>query len=336
MLREARAVASALAGKNGVQPVSKAKSERLVNLLIMMLSARGFVSKHRIRSTIEGYRHQSDGAFERMFERDKDELRTAGVPIVTGSNDPDLETEDGYRIERSDFELPPVSFSPEELAVLGAAASVWQDSVAAQQTIDALETLRAAGADPDPGRLLTLRPRIPAEPGFDAVREALLARREISFDYKGQPRRVQPWRLSQRRGRWYLVGHDLAREAPRNFKLSRITSAVEAVGKPDSYTVPSNARVSEHVRFDRDGEAATAVVALRDGFGGDLRRSAQPVSWEGALPEGFSAWTVESSRPDILVGDICELGSDAICLSPPDLRQAVMCQLTDVAGRWEA
>ncbi len=316
--------------------MSKAKSERLVNLLIMMLSARGFVSKHRIRSTIEGYRHQSDGAFERMFERDKEDLRTAGVPIVTGSNDRDLETEDGYRIERSDFELPPVSFSPEELAVLGAAASVWQDSVAAQQTTDALETLRAAGADPDPGRLLTLRPRIPAEPGFDAAREALLARREINFEYKGQPRRVQPWRLSQRRGRWYLVGHDLVREAPRNFKLSRISSAVEAVGKTNAYSVPSDAQISEHVRFDRDGEAAVAVVALRDGFGGDLRRSGQPAPWEGPLPEGFSAWKVESSRPDILAGDICELGSDAICLSPPDLRRAVVRQLTDVAERWGA
>ncbi len=322
--------------EEGVQPVSKAKSERLVNLLIMMLSARGFVSKHRIRSTIEGYRHQSDSAFERMFERDKEELRTAGVPIVTGSNDRDLETEDGYRIERSDFELPPVSFTPEELAVLGAAASVWQDSVAAQQTADALETLRAAGADPDPGRLMTLRPRIPAEPGFDTVRQALLARREIAFEYKGQPRRVQPWRLSQRRGRWYLVGHDLGREAPRNFKLSRITSPVEAVGDPGSFTVPPESQVSDHVRFERDAEVAIAVVALRDGFGGDLRRSAQPASWEGSLPEGFSAWQVKSARPDILVGDICELGSDAICLSPPHLRGAVVQQLTDVAERWGA
>lgn len=317
-----------------MQPVSKAKSERLVNLLIMMLSARGFVSKRRIRSTIEGYRHQSDGAFERMFERDKEELRSAGVPIVTGSNDPDLDSDDGYRIERSDFELPPVSFTPEELAVLGAAASVWQDSVAAQQTTDALETLRAAGADPDPGRLMTLRPRIPAEPGFDAAREALLSRREITFEYNSQARRVQPWRLSQRRGRWYLVGYDLVREAPRNFKLSRITSAVEAAGNPDAYDVPTEARISEHVRFEREGDAATAVVALRDGFGGDLRRLAQPASWGAALPEGFSAWRVESARPDILAGDICELGADAIALSPPELRAAVVRQLNVVAERW--
>ncbi|MGO1384013.1 MAG: helix-turn-helix transcriptional regulator [Arachnia sp.] len=316
--------------------MSKAKSERLVNLLIMMLSARGFVSKHRIRSTIEGYRHQGDAAFERMFERDKDELRAAGVPIVTGSNERDLDTEDGYRIERSDFELPPVSFTPEELAVLGAAASVWQDSVAAQQTTDALETLRAAGADPDPGRLLTLRPRIPAEPGFDAAREALLVRRAIAFEYKGQGRRVQPWRLSQRRGRWYMVGYDLDRQAPRNFKLSRVTSEINAVGPLDAYAIPTESHISQHVRFDRDGETATAVVALRDGFGGDLRRSAQPIAWEGSLPDGFSAWQVESSRPDILVGDICELGADAICLNPPELRDAVVRQLRIVEKRWGA
>lgn len=316
--------------------MSKAKSERLVNLLIMMLSARGFVTKHRIRSTIEGYRHQGDGAFERMFERDKEELRAAGVPIVTGSNDPDLESDEGYRIERSDFELPEVSFTPEELAVLGAAASVWQDSIAAQQTTDALETLRAAGADPDPGRLMTLRPRIPAEPGFDAAREALLSRREIEFTYNDHTRRVQPWRLSQRRGRWYLVAYDLAREAPRNFKLSRITSEVLAVGRTSAYEIPSEERISEHVSFDREGESTLAVVALRDGIGGDLRRLAQPVRWAGTVPAGFHTWQVESARPDILVGDICELGADAICLAPPELRDAVVAQLRDVAGRWSA
>lgn len=302
----------------------------------MMLSARGYVTKRQIRSTIEGYRHQADGAFERMFERDKEDLRAAGVPIATGSNDPDLDVEDGYRIERSDFELPPVTFTPEELAVLGAAASVWQDSVAAQQTVDALETLRAAGADPDPERLLTLLPRIPAEPGFDAAREALLEGREIHFEYKGQLRRVQPWRLSQRRGRWYLLGHDLDRSAPRNFKLSRFTSDVVAVGPAGAYAVPSAEEVAAHVRFEGAGEGAFAVVALRDGVGGDVRRSAQPTSWDAPLPEGFSAWRIESIRPDILAADICELGPDAICLAPPELRTAVIRQLRDVAERWGA
>lgn len=314
--------------------MTKAKSERLVNLLIMMLSARSYVTKRQIRSTIEGYRHQSEGAFERMFERDKEDLRAAGVPITTGTNEVDQDVEDGYRIERADFELSPVAFTPEEMAVLGAAASVWQDSVAAQQTADALETLRAAGADPDPGRLLTLRPRIPAEPGFDAAREALLARREIHFDYKGQARRVHPWRLSQRRGRWYLLGHDLDRDAPRNFKLARVTSDVVAEGPAAAYDIPPPEVLKEHVRFEAD-QHMTAVVALRDGIGGDLRRSARPAVWDATLPEGFSAWYVDSTRPDILVGDICELGPDAICLAPVALRSAVITQLRDIAARWD-
>ena len=319
-----------------MQPVSKAKSERLVNLLIMMLSARGYVTKRQIRSTIEGYRHQSDGAFERMFERDKEDLRAAGVPIATGSNDRDLDVDDGYRVERSDFELPPVAFTPEELAVLGAASSVWQDSVAAQQTADALETLRAAGADPDPERLQTLRPRIPAEPGFDAAREALLSRREIRFDYKGGARRVQPWRLSQRRGRWYLLGHDLDRDAPRNFKLSRVTSDVSATGPSAAYEVPPVDTLAEMARFDSDQEAVLAVVALRDGTGGDVRRVATPADWEEPLPAGFSAWRLEASRPDILTAEICALGPDAICLAPPTLRASVIAQLQAVAARWAA
>ena len=319
-----------------MQRVSNAKSERLVNLLIMMLSARGYVTKHQIRSTIEGYRRQSDGAFERMFERDKEELRSAGVPIATGSNEPDLDIEAGYRIDRSDFELPPVAFTPEERAVLGAAASVWQDSVAAQQTVDALETLRAAGADPDPGRLMTLRPRIPAEPGFDTAREALLARRELRFDYRGQPRRVQPWRLSQRRGRWYLLGFDVEKEAPRNFKLSRVTSEVAAVGSTHTYDIPPADDLARLVRFDGEQDVAVAVVALRDQMGGDVRRMAQPATWDHPLPEGFTAWRLESARPEILAADICELGPDAICLAPAELRDMVIRQLADVAERWQA
>ncbi|MFV0429081.1 MAG: DNA-binding transcriptional regulator, partial [Arachnia sp.] len=184
--------------------MSNVKSERLVNLLILLLSSRRFLTKHQIRETIDGYRGQSDGAFERMFERDKDELRALGVPLKTGSNDPFVDEDDGYRIERREFELPAMSFSTEELAVLGAAALVWQDSVAATHTAAALATLRAAGAEPEPHRLHTLAPRIPAEPAYDAAWAAIPERRVLRCESPGQPRRLLPWRLLQRSGRWCL------------------------------------------------------------------------------------------------------------------------------------
>lgn len=312
----------------------KAKSERLINLLILLLHSRGYVTRTQIRESIEGYTDQSEQAFERMFERDKDELRAAGVPIVTGSNHADSEEHDGYRVLRSQFELPPVSFTPEELAVLGAANSVWQESIAAQRTSEALETLRAAGADPDPYRLDTLRPRIPAEPGFDEILRALHEQRIVTFGYRGDQRRVQPWRLQQRGGRWFLLGFDLDRDAPRHFKLARFTGAVRPVGKPNAFELPGTEAVEELLQAEVPDETATAVVALRDGTGGDLRRSAEPVSWQGRLPDGFRAFGVTRSRPGLIVDEVCALGADAILLEPGQLRERVVARLSDVVERW--
>ena len=51
--------------------MSASKSERLLNLLIMLLSTRGWVGRDRIRQVIEGYRGLDDRNFERTFERDK-------------------------------------------------------------------------------------------------------------------------------------------------------------------------------------------------------------------------------------------------------------------------
>ena len=58
------------------------KSERLLNLLIMLLMQRRYIAKDRVRSLL--YPGSSDEAFERMFERDKDDLRSFGVPIEVG------------------------------------------------------------------------------------------------------------------------------------------------------------------------------------------------------------------------------------------------------------
>src|SRR3546814_14331160 len=63
------------------------KSERLLNLLILLLVQRNPVTKQKIRATIPDYQDASDEAFDRMFERDKDELPAIGVPMETAAND---------------------------------------------------------------------------------------------------------------------------------------------------------------------------------------------------------------------------------------------------------
>ena len=88
------------------------KSERLLNLLITLLVSRTYVTKERLRAIVEPYREAGDEAFEKMFERDKEELRSLGIPIEVGFVDRAFEDEPGYRVERSAFELPEIDLTP--------------------------------------------------------------------------------------------------------------------------------------------------------------------------------------------------------------------------------
>ena len=117
--------------------MSARKSERLLNLLITLLVSRGFVTKDRLRQVIPDYTAaSSEDAFEKMFERDKEELRSLGIPIETGSHDPLFDDEMGYRITRDAFELPAVDFTADEAQMLGVAARVWQHAGLADTTVN--------------------------------------------------------------------------------------------------------------------------------------------------------------------------------------------------------
>ena len=267
-----------------------------------------------------------DRNFDRTFERDKAELRNIGVPVETGSHGPDG-GDPGYRVDRSAFELPPISFTADELAALGAAARVWQDSVAAEDTRVALATLRAAGADPDAARLLTLQPQLTSVDGLDVWWEALRDRREVRFGYRDEPRRLQPWRIVQRRGHWYVIGFDLDRAERRHFKLSRLTAPPRAVGESASYEPPEDVVVE----FTPSEQNPIARVALRPGHGHDLVRNGRPTTPLDGDPEGFEVH--ELPLTPVLVGEICALGADAIALAPEELVDDVVARLRAVAGR---
>ncbi len=61
-----------------------AKAERLMNLALCLMNTRRPLSKRELRSSIEAYREiTSEDAFNRMFERDKDDLRELGLVIET-------------------------------------------------------------------------------------------------------------------------------------------------------------------------------------------------------------------------------------------------------------
>lgn len=310
--------------------MSARKSERLVNLLIALLSTRRYLTKHELREAVEGYRlSKSEAAFERQFERDKEELRSIGVQIETGSNDRFFDDEEGYRINRSEFELPPLTFTPEELSALGLAGQVWQDTVAADHTAQAFDALRAGGAAPDPTLVPAVRPLLSvAEPDFDTIYDAILRRVEIRFGYAGKPRRLHPWQVLQRRGRWYVFGFDPDRDDDRFFKLARFTAPAQQHGRPQAYTVPPDA--GERAKRLAPSDASSAVVAVRDGVAHDFPNPGDAP--QDGVPEGFTAYRVSLATDDAIVGEVAAAGPDMVLLSPPELRSAVIERLKAVAS----
>src|SRR6478609_286131 len=200
------------------------KSERLLNLLITLLVSRTYVSKDRLREVVEPYREAGDDAFEKMFERDKEELRSLGIPIEVGFADRAFEDEPGYRVVRSAFELPEIDLAPEEAAVIGLAARVWQHAGLAAATSDALVKLKAAGVSFDREQLDQVAPALAAEePAFETMWQATVHRTPVRFDYtranevESRTRHLQPWGVITAQGRWYVAGFDTDRGEPRMF-----------------------------------------------------------------------------------------------------------------------
>ncbi|MEV5410703.1 WYL domain-containing protein [Thermopolyspora sp. NPDC052614] len=310
--------------------MSRRKTERLLNLVICLLATRRPLSAEQIRQAVPGYDRDGDEAFQRMFERDKNELREIGIPIQV-QRDP-WEEEPGYRIVRQAYELPEITLEPDEAAVLGLAAQVWQRASLAGAASGALLKLRAAGVETDESPAGPLELRVDTrDPAFPALWEAVRDRRAVRFDYRAAgseavlTRTVEPWGVVSRRGRWYVVGHDRDRDAPRVFRLSRIAGEVKPVGKPGQVVVPEGVDIRAMVGY-RDQLVAerTAVVRVRQDTCQGLRQLACAVRPGG---DGWDELEVTFVDADRLGAWIASLGADAKVLDPPDVRDAVIRRL---------
>lgn len=305
-----------------------AKAERLMNLALCLLGTRRPLSKRELRGSIEAYLEATgEDAFNRMFERDKEDLRELGLVVERVEN---LDGEPGYLARRDRNRLPPVSLDVEEAAALGLAARVWQQARLAGAASGALQKLRAAGmplAEDPYASHSALEPRIPArEAAFEPLMLACRDRRPVVFAYRKasaarpETRQVEPWALECWRGHWYLAGWDRQRRAERVFRLSRITGGVRSRAGAFTAPVPDQVTVRDTVETWA-GETAnsSARIRLRRDAGYPLRARATEVrdlgdGWEELeIPygHGLDAWLVEFG-PDVVVLEPAELRADVV------------------------
>ncbi|MFE6777687.1 helix-turn-helix transcriptional regulator [Streptomyces sp. NPDC057702] len=328
-----------------------AKAERLMNLALCLLETRRPLTKRELRSSIEAYLEAdatgSDESVNRMFERDKDDLRELGLIIETVDG---IDGELGYLARRDSNRLPPITLDAEEAAALGLAAKVWQQARLAGAASGALQKLRAAGmplAD-EPYETQThsaLEPRIPAhEAAFEPLMLACRDRRPVVFDYRKsnaarpEPRTVEPWILECWRGHWYLAGWDRDRAAERVFRLSRITGRVRSRAGAFTAEVPDHVTVRETVEtWAGETATGTARIRLRAGHGYPLRAKAvstRPVAdasaAEGAGTDGWDELEIPYGHG--LDAWLVEFGPDVVVLDPAELRADVVDRLRAVAN----
>ena len=314
---------------------SQSKSERLLNLLIMLLVQRRYVGKDRIREIL--YPDSSVDAFEKMFERDKEELRSLGVPIEVGSMDAYFDDEPGYRVPADRLALPDISLTADEVAVVGLATKVWQHAKLARATTEAVRKLTALGADLDISALDIVEPRLNAdEPSFDVFLEATQERQAVTFGYRrpGQTepstRHLQPWGVTRYSGRWYVVGFDTDRDAERVFRLSRVEGQPRRTGAPAAYDVPPDVDLGEVARRLAPAVSTERVVLLvRQGAGLSLRRDADVVDSGVTGPDGAAGWdrvAVERAATGV-VDEVLAFGPDVVVEGPSEVRQRVVDRL---------
>lgn len=205
------------------------KIERLITLMNELLGSPRAIPAEELRRRVPGYPDNTD-SFKRKFERDKDELRDMGVPIlmepVPGSDPPVV----GYRIRPQDYELRDPGLEPDELEALNLAAAVVGSTGGMGQR--GLFKLGGAAAPGAPSA------EIPADPDLVAAFTGVAERRALHFTYRDLDRTVDPYRLEFARGRWYLKGFDHGRTAQRWYRMARIQGGVMVDAAAGSFQKP--------------------------------------------------------------------------------------------------
>ncbi|KZS80652.1 WYL domain-containing protein [Mycobacterium kansasii] len=324
--------------------MATSKVERLVNLVIALLSTRGYITAEKIRATVAGYADSPTAeAFSRMFERDKNELRDLGIPLEVGKVS-NLDAGEGYRINRDAYALPPVDLNPDEATAVAVATQLWESPELITATQGALLKLRAAGVDVDP--LDTGAPVTIASPaGLTGLRgsehvlgillSAIDSRQAVQFPHRSSraepytTRTVEPWGVVTERGRWYLLGHDRDRDATRVFRLSRIGGEITPIGPAGAIAVPDDVDlrgiVAAKVTEAPTGMQATVWVA--DGRATALRRAGRPVGPRRLAGRDGDVIELDIGSSDRLAREIAGYGADAIVLEPAALRDDVLARL---------
>lgn len=170
-------------------------------------------------------------------------------------------------ISMADYFRRPLRLNPQEGLALASAASTFlavpgaDPGGALATALEKLQTVLGVGADE--GLEVELGPV--AHGVLETVRQAAETRHKVEIEYysfgrDGHSRRVvQPWKVFNATGQWYMSGWCEMAGAPRSFRVDRIT---EASVTDDSFAPPEEAVEAAPVVFHPSPDDPLVVLDL--------------------------------------------------------------------------
>lgn len=305
--------------------MSDLKTERLLNLTIALLATKRFLTKSEILGSVYGYQGSPE-SMDRMFERDKDELRKLGITIEVGTQNQYFEDEMGYRIRPENYSFDVGELSAEELSFISLAAGMWKNQSLSLKTQKIYRKI--VGSDPQLNFATSLIITDSSMGHIDSILESIEQGSAISFLYSSKSqslRKVAPYELVLWRGSWYLLGLELAKNEIRTFKLNRIIGSVLTEVTENPYRKPENFNPASF--FDFYNESLKQKITLHARIG-----TCQELRAIGSVHPHDSEWdliTLDSNHPEELLSKILSYGGQIKIISPEDLRDLAIARLKE-------
>ena len=307
------------------------KSERLVNLTIALLATKRYLTKSEILKSIEGY-EGSPETKERMFERDKDDLRGLGIEIEVGSFDPLFEDEPGYRIDPQSYRFQLKDLDSNDIAILSLAAQAWRGAALETSALSALMKLSSIGIAADLSELPSIAPQVTnSVDEIELITNALASRTPISFSYRNADlsisnRRIHPYSTGSAHGFWYLAGLDLDKQEVRIFRLDRIVGNAQINGEQGSYLVPDDFDLA--TLMGAQAKKNKALIRVR-------RDKAHSMRGASTIVESDAEWDLVEyiyANEDQLISEALWYRGDLKIVEPHVLRDRVISVVREIGA----
>lgn len=308
------------------------QAERMLNLLALLVDRNRPLTLRQVRQELGKQYPNSDEAARAAFERDKAALREMGIPIETKTLGGDSAGEVTYWVNRSNYELSDLKLSDDERIALQLAVATVR--LGAQHGEEALWKL---------GGEKVLRPTaVSVNIGFvdqnmSAITDAVMQRRTLNFDYKGEKRQVDPYGMLSRSGFWYLIGFDHLRKDQRVFRVDRIEGKVSA-GQIRAFKTPAGFDVAAAVPTEKqmmaagDGEVTTATVLVDASLVAGVRDEFGDAAIVKERADGSAEFAIPCANMSAFRLWLFAMVESAEVLEPASVRMQVIQWLEQLAG----